>query len=453
MVSLGWGLGSWKAEYKVSLPQLSEEEKELVLKASEAFRKETQRKDVTDEKEARQLSLDLLSDICDKDDLELESDQLDYLSKVVFLQTYGEGFLGELMTDQSLEEIALIGLNKPVFVYVRGQGWKRTNISVESQEYFISLVNRLGRNLGRRLTSQKPRLNAVLEDGSRMHASMPPVSSCELTIRKFGQEPLSPFDLLSLGTYDAATLALLSLAIQADLSVVFAGNTASGKTSTLNSLLSFVPSQERLLLIEETPEISLPHPHQMRLIPFEEGGISMVELVRDSLRMRPDRVAVGEVRGAEETRAFVESALSGQAKGCYTTFHAQTSRDAVLRMRMMGCLEADLEGIDLFVVQRRVSTYDSKKRKIGEKRCVTEIAVSNISDVLRPSAVFNGKSFLPSALSILIDKVATGTGLSRNEINNELQVREKFMRTNSGVKGLEKSFSTIQKFLYGGELL
>jgi Flp pilus assembly CpaF family ATPase len=287
----------------------------------------------------------------------------------------------------------------------------------------------------------------VLDDGSRVHASMPPISGCELTIRKFGSEPLSPFSLLSLGTYNAKTLSILSLALQADLSVLFAGNTASGKTSSLNALLSFVPSSERVLLIEETPEISLPHPHQLRLMPFPESGIGMVELVRDSLRMRPDRVVVGEIRGAEEVRALVESALSGQAKGCYSTFHAQSSRDALLRMRMMGCLEADLEGIDLFVVQRRVSTYDRRNRKLGEERKVTEIAVSNRADTLHPLAAYDGSSFSSSALKLLIEKISAGTGMTPSEISKEIPLREKFLLKNKSVIGFEKSFSMLQKFL------
>ena len=163
-------------------------------------------------------------------------------------------------------------------------------------------------------------------------------------------------------------LSILSLCIQADLPVLVAGNTASGKTTTLNALLCFVPERERLLLIEETPELRLPHPHQVRLLPFEEGGIGMAELVRDSLRMRPDRVVVGEARSPPEVRAFVESALSGQAKGCYATIHAQSARDAMLRMRAMGCMEADLEGIGAFIVQRRVSVYSAIKRSLSEAR-------------------------------------------------------------------------------------
>ena len=453
MASLGWKLGDWKASYCVRLPKLSAEEQEVVGAVAERFRAETQRHELTGREEAEKLIARLLVSECEEQGLELDADQRAYLSRAAYLQTFGIGFLSEMLADQHLEEIAVIGLGSPVYVYVRGAGWKRTNAAIDSQDYFVSLVNRLGRGLGRRLTAQQPRLNAVLEDGSRMHASMPPVSSCELTIRKFTREPLSPSDLLSLGTYDARTLALLSLAMQADLSVLLAGNTASGKTTSLNALLSFVPASERVLLIEETPEISIPHPHQLRLIPFEESNIGMVELVRDSLRMRPDRVVVGEVRQANEARAFVESALSGQAKGCYTTFHAQSARDAALRLRMMGCQEADLEGIEVFIVQRRVSTYDSRNRKIGEARKVTEIAIGNKAEVMKPLIVFNGKSYSAAATSKLIEKIAGGTGMSPIEVKREITAREKFLKKNKGLRGFEKSFSAIQKFLYGkGEL-
>lgn len=450
-MALGWKLGDWKAGYKVRLPNLSNEEQELVSAVSERFREQTQRREVESRAEAEKIIGKLLASECEEQGIGIDSDQKDYLSRAAYLQTYGLGFLGELLSDESLEEIAVIGLGSPVYVFVRNSGWKRTNVAIESQDYFVSLVNRLGRGLGRRLTAQQPRLNAVLEGGGRVHASMPPVSSCELTIRKFSREPFTPFDLLSFGTYDARTLAILSLAVQADLPVLFAGNTASGKTSSLNALLAFIPASERVLLIEETPEISIPHPHQLRLIPFEESGIGMVELVRDSLRMRPDRVVVGEVRQQQEARAFVESALSGQAKGCYTTFHAQSARDAALRLRMMGCMEADLEGIEVFIVQRRVSSYDARKRKLGEVRKVTEIAVANPADVMKPLTVFNGSSYSAQATGKLMEKVATGTGMSLTDVKKEIAGREKFLKKNRGTKGFERSFNTIQKFLYGKE--
>ncbi|MFA6489940.1 MAG: type II/IV secretion system ATPase subunit [Candidatus Micrarchaeia archaeon] len=450
-MSLGWGLGRWVAEYKLNLPRLSPEEEALALGVAERFRNETQKRELKGDDEAAALCKKLLYDACEEEGLEIDSEQEAYLSRAVFLQTFGSGFLGELLADEKLEEIALIGLQRPVFVYVRGSGWKRTNVYIDSQDYFVSLCNRLGRGLGRRLTAQQPRINAVLDDGSRMHASMPPVSSCELTIRKFSREPLSPFDLLQSGTYDAKMLAFLSLSLQADLSVVFAGNTASGKTTTLNAALSFIPDSERLLLIEETPEISVPHSHQLRLMPFEEAGIGMVELVRDSLRMRPDRVVVGEVRRPDEAHAFVESALSGQAKGCYATFHAQSSRDALLRLRMMGCLEADLEGLDLVVIQRRVSTYDRKQRKVGEARKVTEISLSNRQDILHPNIVFSDGKFSEKPMALALERFCSNSGMTLRESREELSAREKFFLQNRACRGFERSFGTIQKYMFGGK--
>jgi len=451
-MSLGWGVGQWKAEYALRLPKLSPEEESLALQVASRFREETQKREIGGAKEAEELCRRLLSRVCADEGLEIDSEQEDYISRAVFLQTFGSGFLDELLSDARLEEIAIAGLHRPVFVFVRGSGWKKTNVFVGSQDYFVALVNRLGRGLGRRLTAQQPRLNAVLDDGSRMHASMPPVSSCELTIRKFSREPISPFDLLSFGTYGARQLAFLSLALQSDLSAIYAGNTASGKTTSLNAMLSFVPDSERMLLIEETPEISIPHSHQLRLMPFEEAGIGMVELVRDSLRMRPDRVVVGEVRRPEEARAFLESALSGQAKGCYATFHAQSSRDAFLRLRMMGCLEADLEGIDLVVVQRRVSTYDRRQRRMGEARKVTEISLLNRADAMRPQLIFSEGKFSEHALSAALARICENSGMSVREGREELGSREKFFLQNRACKGFDRSFESIQKFLFGGKI-
>lgn len=445
MESLGWKLGDWKAEYQTGLRRLSKEEAELAAAVASRIRERAQKSEPCEG-----LARDFLLEECEEQGIAIDPEQEGYLCQAIHLQTFGLGFLQPMLSDPSLEEIAVVGLNQPVRVFVRGGGWKRTDVEVVSQDYFVSLVNRLGRGLGRRLTAQQPRMNATLEDGSRLHASMPPVSQCELTIRKFSSQPLSPFDLLSLGTCGQKMLALLSLCMQADLPVLVAGNTASGKTTTLNALMCFVPAKERLLLIEETPELRLLHPHQVRLLPFEEGGIGMAELVRDSLRMRPDRVVVGEVRMPSEVRALVESALSGQAKGCYATFHAQSSRDALLRMRAMGCLEADLEGIGVFVVQRRTSVYSASKRALSEARKVTEIAVANPSDVMRPAIAYDGRKFLPAGMALLMQRLEAGTGMAAREVALEMKGRERLFAKLKG-RGFAMDFEAIQKKLFGGE--
>ncbi len=445
MENLGWKTGNWRAEYKTGLWKLSAEEEELVALVAARIRERAQKSE-----DSEGMVNAFLLEECEEQGISIDDEQQDYLCRAIHLQTFGSGFLQPLLSDPKLEEIAVVGIGQPVYVFVRGSGWKKTDVAVTNSDYFVSLVNRLGRGLGRRLTAQQPRMNAVLEDGSRLHASMPPISPCELTIRKFSEQPLSPFDLLSFGTYDAKMLSLLSLCLQADLPVLVAGNTASGKTTTLNALLCFVPASERLLLIEETPELRLPHPHQVRLLPFEEAGIGMAELVRDSLRMRPDRVVVGEVRTPSEVHALVESALSGQAKGCYATFHAQSSRDALLRMRAMGCLEADLEGIEVFIVQRRTSVYNARKRTLSEARKVTEIAAANAVDVMRPIPAYDGRKYSPTGMHLLLEKIAQGTGMSKREVAGEMKAREKFFRKSRKQRGFESAFSEIQKHLFGG---
>jgi Flp pilus assembly CpaF family ATPase len=445
MESLGWKLGNWRAGYRTGLRKLSGEEEELVAAVALRIREKAQKSD-----DSEALVKGFLLKECEEQGISIDDEQQGYLCSTIHLQTFGSGFLQPLLSDTNLEEIALIGIGQPVYVFVRGEGWKKTDVAVTDADYFVALVNRLGRGLGRRLTAQQPRMNAVLDGGSRLHASMPPISPCELTIRKFTDEPLSPFDLLSIGTYDAKMLAMLSLCLQADLPVLVSGNTASGKTTTLNALLCFVPASERMLLIEETPELRLPHPHQVRLLPFEETGIGMAELVRDSLRMRPDRVVVGEVRTPPEVRALVESALSGQAKGCYATFHAQSSRDALLRMRAMGCLEADLEGIEVFIVQRRTSVYCAKVRRMAEARRVTEIAVANASDAMRPISAYDYRKYSSEGMRLLLEKIAQGTGMSPREVAAEMKARERFFGKQRKRRGFEAAFAEIQTHLFGG---
>src|SRR3989338_1460448 len=192
MGSLGWEFGSWKADYRISLPKLSPEESELVLAVSKRFRDAAQKNEVGEGREAEELVGKMLSEECEEQGIGLDAEQEKYLAKAACLHSLGAGFLQELLDDPSLEEIAVIGIGQPIFAYVRGKGWKKTNVAIENLDCFVSLVNRLGRNLGRRLTAQRPRINAVIDGGSRMHASMPPVSPCELTVRKFGREPFSP---------------------------------------------------------------------------------------------------------------------------------------------------------------------------------------------------------------------------------------------------------------------
>ncbi len=304
----------------------------------------------------------------------------------------------------------------------------------------------MSRKLGRHITIQNPRLDAMLPDGSRLHASLSPISAGEITIRKFRERPFSPRELCENGTFDPSAMAFLSLVMQGDNSVIIAGNTASGKTTSMNALFSFVPAGERVLITEQTPEINIPHEHQLRLVANSDMGIGLNDLVYDSLRMRPDRMIVGEIRNRDEASALFDVLLAGQARGSYATMHAQSVSECLGRLRSFGIKDMDLESIDCVVIQRRMLVYDPKKKRNAEVRRVVEIAeVEN-----GPKTLFSmdGKKSVDGfGKSSLLTRVADNFGMSGKEIVSELKRREKLLMR------LEKEFtqfySGVQKELYG----
>jgi Flp pilus assembly CpaF family ATPase/NAD-dependent dihydropyrimidine dehydrogenase PreA subunit len=318
-----------------------------------------------------------LGEFCDKNGIVLDRRQRKELEGLLRNETKGYSILEYFLQDDELEEIVVNGINEPVRVFHGKKGWLRTDVKLTSEVKAVDLINKIARNLGRRITLQHPRLNAVLPDGSRMHACMPPlVRSPTLTIRKFSENPFTPKDLLTTETISAEALAFLWMVMQCDFNVLICGNTGSGKTTTLNALFAFVPLSERIIIVEETPEINIPHEHSVRLVVNRELGISMSDLVSDTLRMRPDRVIVGEIRTAEETKALLDTMLAGQGKGSYATFHSVNTKEAVTRLKSLGIPRIDLAAIDIMVLQRRWNRYIGNRpvemRRVKEICEITE---------------------------------------------------------------------------------
>ena len=314
---------------------------------------------------------------CIKNVVELSREQRNLLLELFSRQVFGFGVLSFLIEDEEIEEISVIGTGneKPVFVFHRAFGWLETNMFFSSETEVRDVVNKMARKLERRLTMHTPRINAVLPNGSRLHAAIFPISFLgpSITIRKFFKNPFTPAQLVQKKTISLEAAAFLWLAMEVECSLLVAGNTGSGKTSTLNSLFSFVPKQERIIGVEETPEIVLPHKHLVKLSVVENLGIGMQELINDTLRMRPDRVIVGEVRTSGEAKAFIQTLLAGQGKGSYATFHAQSAAECITRLKKLGVMETDLNALDLIVVQKRWTRIDSERNTFMEQRRITEI--------------------------------------------------------------------------------
>jgi len=421
---LGWEILN-EGDYKLGLPKLSKQEEEMVEILEERFREAVRSRELKTPEENKAFIKQLLLGVAEENSLLLENDQVEYLTEMAYLHIYGFAFMDKLLADQEIEEISVIGLHKPIYVYVRNQGWKSVNACFTSEKAIADVVNKMARGLGRHITLQNPRLDAMLPDGSRLHASLPPVSAGEITIRKFRARPFSPRELNDLGSTTAEALAFISLVIQGDNSVIIGGNTGSGKTTLLNALFSFVPANERIIIAEETPEINIPHPHQLRLVANRDMNITLKDLMYDTLRMRPDRMIVGEVRNKIEFEALFDVLLAGQARGSYATIHAQGAFEAVQRMKSFGVNDMDLNAIDCLVVQRRMLVYDPKKRKNTEIRRMTEIA--EVGDKL--NIVF---SFDPHTRKLkfrksekLLEKTANAFDMSLKELKQEWDERKK----------------------------
>ncbi len=307
---------------------------------------------------------------------QLDRKQTNYMPLLLQKLVFGFGALDFLLADDEIEEIAVIGTGKekPVHVFHTRFGWLKTNLYFTDGKTVRDAVNRMAACIGRHLTLNSPVLNATLPDGSRLNAAINPVSFTgpSVTIRKFKKNPFTPLQLIENRTFSAELMAFLWVALQCDCSLLIAGNTGSGKTSSLNALFGFVPATERIVVVEETPEIRLPHQHMVKLNVVKEQGIAMQQLIVDTLRMRPDRIVVGEVRSSEETKAFIDTLLAGQGKGSYATFHSQSSREALNRMKALGASEADLAALDLILVQRRWNIVGRETGMAREVRRVVE---------------------------------------------------------------------------------
>jgi pilus assembly protein CpaF len=251
----------------------------------------------------------------------------------------GFGPLDDLLTDAAVEDILINGC-EDVYVSRGGVLQREPGVRFSDNRHLLRIVRRILAPLGRRLDESNPMVDARLPNGGRLNAIIEPLSVTgpSVSIRKFRKDPFTPDELLERGTFDKAVHALLQASVLGRCNIMISGGTSSGKTSLLNALAAFIPANERVITIEDTAELSLNHPHVVRLESrlggFDGGGaVNIRELVRNSLRMRPDRIIVGEVRGAEVLEML--QAMNTGHDGSMSTIHANSPRDALYRLEML----------------------------------------------------------------------------------------------------------------------
>ncbi|MGL4550860.1 MAG: CpaF family protein, partial [Gemmataceae bacterium] len=274
----------------------------------------------------------------------------------VLAEVFGLGPLEGLMNDPTVSDILV---NGPHHVYVERHGrLQPTGVRFADDAHLTQIIQRITARVGRRIDESMPMVDARLPDGSRVNAIIPPlaIDGPMLSIRRFGVR-LGEGQLLANGTLTSEMMSLLEAAVFARINTLISGGTGAGKTTLLNLLSRFIPHDERLVSIEDAAELALQQPHVVRLetrLPNLEGvgAITQRDLVRNSLRMRPDRIIIGEVRGAEALDML--QAMNTGHEGSLTTIHANDTRDALSRLEMMVTM-AGFE-VPLPVVRKYVSS-------------------------------------------------------------------------------------------------
>ncbi|RIB35461.1 MAG: type IV secretion system protein VirB11 [Candidatus Nanoclepta minutus] len=328
--------------YSVIEPRLEEKEREIVsLTLKEIERKiDIPYLEVRDKEFVRNYIIKKSREIWKLRRINVRKEAEPYILYYILRDTIGYGKIDVLMRDIYIEDISCNGVNIPIFIFHRNPliGEIKTNITFEDEEELDNFVIKLAIRTGRYISIASPLLDAALPDGSRVQITYGKEISrkgSSFTVRKFTQDPFTPIDLLNYGTADFRILAYLWTLIEEEKSVLVAGGTASGKTSLLNAISLFIKPEKKIVSIEDTPELMLPHPNWLQEVarpgfgPQRYGEVTLYDLLKASLRQRPDYIIVGEVRGQEAFILFQAMATGHAGMG---TIHAESFEGLVDRL-------------------------------------------------------------------------------------------------------------------------
>jgi pilus assembly protein CpaF len=322
----------------------------------------------------------ILEEIHQQENISIEGRLKESLFREVLFEIIGFGPIQPALNDQEVTEVMV---NGPHQVYLEKSGkLSKSNIQFKDDDHIIRIIEKIVYPLGRRIDHDSPMVDARLPDGSRVNAVIPPVAidGPSITIRKFSKEKLTVENLIAFGSITPTAAEFLKACVEARLNIIISGGTGSGKTTLLNILSGFIPRSDRIVTIEDSAELQLQQDHVVRLETQppsldNKGEITIRDLVRNSLRMRPDRIVVGEVRGGE-TIDMLQAMNTGH-DGSLTTLHANTPRDALSRLETMAMMsgmdlpirvirEQIASAVDLIVQQSRFTDGSRKVTHITE---------------------------------------------------------------------------------------
>lgn len=366
----------------------------------------------------------------------ISDEQADKFAGRLVQELLGMGDLELVLKDESLEEICVNSSNDCVWLYHKRHGWCRSNLRIESESKIWDYASLIGRRIGRQITSQDPLLDAYLPSGDRVNATLAPISMFgnTMTIRKFARKPWTITDLIRARTVSEEVASFIWLAMQYELNILISGGTGAGKTSMLNVVCSFLPQNQRVISIEQTREIVLPTYLQWVPMVVREGtrdgkgNVSMLDLMVNSLRMRPDRILVGEIRRAEEAEVLFEAMHTGHS--VYATMHAETVFETFKRLVSP---PIELPEVVLESLHFVISMYRDRRSGIRRLFEIGELVPSEAGSDVNANIVYRWRSSTdkieeenPSVR--LLDTLRTYTRMDDEEIKDNMKGRAKVLQ-------------------------
>ena len=353
----------------------------------------------------------------------LPEDKKGVLAVYLLQKTLGLGELEALLADEQLEEVVVNNSKEPVWVYHKKFGWCRTNLSMKSEEMVSDYASMIARKVGRQINTLTPTLDAHLPTGDRVNATLFPISSFgnTITIRKFSRNPWTITSFMKSKTVSSDVAALIWLCIQNELSLLVAGGTGSGKTSFLNAMAGLIPANQRIITIEDTRELTLPTflhwvPMTVREAnPEGKGEVTMLDLMVNALRQRPDRIIVGEIRRQREAEVMFEAMHTGHS--VYATLHADNAEQTISRLTNPP-LNIPPQMLD--VLSGIVVTFRHRRFNIRRVLEFAEITKEGKANTCYRWDLKSDKMRGVGKMTTLVDTLSLYSGMDEKEINQDI---------------------------------
>ncbi|MDT3435007.1 type II/IV secretion system ATPase subunit [Haloarcula sp. 1CSR25-25] len=438
--------------YQVVEPSLSDIERELLDRLFEDIRIPLIYRDDVDTDPERVLAEELEARL-EEYGVVIEPETFYRLFYYLYRSFQGYGHIDPLMHDPDIEDISCDGANLPIFVYHDQYTDIETSIVYDAEE-LNDFVIQLAQRSGRHVSVSDPVVSTTLPDGSRIELALgeevTPRGSA-FTIRKYADEPFTPIELLEYGTFSVEMLAYLWLAIESNKSLIFAGGTAAGKTTSMNALAMFLPPRSKVLSIEDTRELSLYHDNWLSSVTRErldDSDITMYDLLRSALRHRPEYIIVGEVRGEEAITLF-QAMNTGHTT--FSTMHADSVQTVINRLENepINVPRPMVQSLDILCVQVLARSGDERVRRA---KTLAEIeGIDQRTGELDYSTTYNWRATedrFAENNSELLDEIRSERGWTQSELLTDLRNRQRFLRylQSEGISDYRKFTAMVNKY-------